>query len=75
MMSFHSPGLSDNSNTVSASVLRPIGDDNIGSRLLSSMGWTSGTALGSSGNGLLAPLAPTVYARNAGIGAASTGVS
>ncbi|KAF9976608.1 RNA-binding protein 5 [Actinomortierella ambigua] len=46
-----------------------IKEDNIGNRLLKSMGWKEGQGLGKDGGGITAPVEATSYSRGAGIGA------
>ncbi|KAK9893355.1 hypothetical protein P389DRAFT_198925 [Cystobasidium minutum MCA 4210] len=53
---------------------KEIEETNIGSKLLASMGWTSGSGLGSSAAGIAAPVQAKAFASGAGIGA-SLGVN
>ncbi|KAF9921433.1 hypothetical protein FBU30_008510 [Linnemannia zychae] len=46
-----------------------IKEDNIGSRLLKSMGWKEGQGLGKSGEGITVPIQASAYAKGVGIGA------
>lgn len=52
---------------------KEIEDSNIGSKLLASMGWTSGSGLGSSAAGRAAPVQAKAFASGAGIGASQGG--
>ncbi|RKP08641.1 hypothetical protein THASP1DRAFT_29557 [Thamnocephalis sphaerospora] len=46
-----------------------IGADNIGNRMLRSMGWREGTGLGRHGTGIVAPIQAENYVQGAGVGA------
>jgi RNA-binding protein 5/10 len=52
-----------------ASFNKPIDDSNIGNKMLRSMGWEDGKGLGRSASGIVAPIAPEMHTRHAGIGA------
>jgi len=44
-------------------------ENNVGNKLLKKMGWSSGSGLGVSGEGRIAPIATAIYAQGAGLGA------
>lgn len=46
----------------------PLGPDNVGSRLLAGMGWTQGTGLGASRQGITEPIQAAVGQRRQGLG-------
>ncbi|KHJ89423.1 g-patch domain protein [Oesophagostomum dentatum] len=52
-----------------AASMRPLGDDNIGSRLLKGMGWREGQGVGRNGQGIINPIEPTRRVEGAGLGA------
>ncbi|KAG0790348.1 hypothetical protein G6F57_005212 [Rhizopus arrhizus] len=53
----------------SASLHKPISDDNKGAQMLLNMGWRKGEGLGRHGSGILDPVKAESYGNNAGIGA------
>ncbi|KAK6731123.1 hypothetical protein RB195_007533 [Necator americanus] len=55
-----------------AASMRPLGDDNIGSRLLKGMGWREGQGVGRNGQGIVNPIEPTRRVEGAGLGAAGS---
>jgi len=44
-------------------------ETNVGNKLLKMMGWTEGTGLGSTGDGIVDPISTAVYAQGVGLGA------
>ncbi|VDM57126.1 unnamed protein product [Angiostrongylus costaricensis] len=55
-----------------AASLRPLGDDNIGSRLLKGMGWREGQGVGRNGQGILNPIETQRRVEGAGLGSAGS---
>ncbi|KAJ3092941.1 hypothetical protein HK102_000035 [Quaeritorhiza haematococci] len=51
--------------------VNPLGEDNIGNRLLRSLGWKEGEGLGARGTGIVAPIEAEGYAPGAGLGSTS----
>ncbi|KAI8866562.1 G-patch-domain-containing protein [Ramicandelaber brevisporus] len=54
--------------TVVGQHVAPIGSTNIGHQLLAKMGWSSGQALGSTGDGITAPIEAMVRSKREGLG-------
>lgn len=54
--------------TIVGQNVAPIGDDNIGHRMLAAMGWQQGQALGTSNNGITAPLEAVIRRDKLGLG-------
>ncbi|PIO68469.1 g-patch domain protein [Teladorsagia circumcincta] len=54
--------------------MRPLGSDNIGSRLLKTMGWREGQGVGRNGQGIVAPIEAQRRVEGAGLGAAGSRV-
>ncbi|VDO69134.1 unnamed protein product [Heligmosomoides polygyrus] len=52
-----------------AASLRPLGEDNIGSKLLKGMGWREGQGVGRNGQGIVNPIEPQRRVEGAGLGA------
>ncbi|EPB73992.1 g-patch domain protein [Ancylostoma ceylanicum] len=52
--------------------MRPLGDDNIGSRLLKGMGWREGQGVGRNSQGIVNPIEATRRVEGAGLGAAGS---
>jgi len=59
----------DSNKPVISAPEKEIEQDNIGSKLLASMGWTTGSGLGSAAVGRVAPVQAKAFASGAGIGA------
>ena len=57
--------------TISAhavSLQKPIGEDNIGNKLLRKMGWKTGQGLGKDGSGITTPIEVKAVSKGAGLG-------
>uniref|UniRef100_A0A7I4XTY4 RNA-binding protein 5 n=1 Tax=Haemonchus contortus TaxID=6289 RepID=A0A7I4XTY4_HAECO len=54
--------------------MRPLGSDNIGSRLLKTMGWREGQGVGRNGQGIVNPIEAQRRVEGAGLGAAGSRV-
>ncbi|KJH42748.1 g-patch domain protein [Dictyocaulus viviparus] len=57
-----------------AASMRPLGDDNIGSRLLKGMGWREGQGVGRNGQGIINPIETQRRIEGAGLGSAGSRV-